>query len=157
MTIKLYTSTAETDKVNKGSDLTLVATLTGTLRESTDVIDPSIDIEQTTLPSFNYFQVEEFGRYYFLTDLVSIANGIWRIKGHVDVLYSFATGIMGFQCKVSRNENDYDLMLPDNRRIVEDKPNLTITQTSTVTNFFSVPTTLDEWNGFKGFIMHSMK
>lgn len=145
MTITLYNSVAERDKLDKSSDLTLVATLTGYLRNGTSITDPEIVVEQDTLPDFNYIHIADFGRYYFVTKVVSVASGLWGISAHVDVLYSHATGILGFQCKVARNEFDYDLVLPDEMRVEQNKYNLTIAEATGVGIFqYDIPNFTDD-------------
>ena len=146
MTIVLYNCVAEKDRLDKSSGLTQVTTLTGYLREKTNVTDPEIVIEQSNLPTFNYFYIQDFNRYYFLTDIISVSTGLWRISGHVDVLYSFRLSIEGLQVKVARNEYDYNLMLQDNKRLCQNKYHLTttpITQTNPTDFAFTLPSCND--------------
>lgn len=143
MTIVLYNCVAEKDRLDKSSGLTQVTTLTGYLRERTNVTDPEIVIEQNNLPTFNYFFIQDFNRYYFLTDIVSVSTGLWRISGHVDVLYSFRLSIQGLQVKVARNEYDYDLLLEDKKRVDVCKYDLQILEPSNAGLYFSYPSTFD--------------
>lgn len=146
MTIVLYNCVAEKDRLDKSSGLTQVTTLTGYLREKTNVTDPEIVIEQNNLPTFNYFFIQDFNRYYFLTDIISVSTGLWKISGHVDVLYSFRLSIQLLQVKASRNEYDYNLMLQDNNRLCQNKYHLTttpITNDSADDMLFSLPSCND--------------
>ena len=127
--------------LNKSSYLTLVATLTGTLRQGTDVVDPSIVIEQATLPSFNYVFITEFNRYYFVRDIVNISNNLWELRLHCDVLFSYATDIGELVVDVERNEFDYDFMLEDTERGVESKYDLEIIEAGNAEMYFDLPTT----------------
>lgn len=65
----------------------------GTLRSETSVINPVVSIEAENLSGFNYMHIPQFGRYYFITDIVSVRTDLWRVHGTCDVLMSFADGI----------------------------------------------------------------
>lgn len=91
MVIVLGTIADETNKLNK--TINNVTNINGTLRQETSVINPSVLIEAQNLSGFNYMYINEFGRYYFITDIVSVKNGLWRVTGKVDVLMSFKAGI----------------------------------------------------------------
>lgn len=76
----------------------------GTLKQETSVIRPSVIIEASNLSVYNYMYISEFGRYYFITDIVSIKNGLWRISGVVDVLMSFKSAIESCPIILSNTE-----------------------------------------------------
>lgn len=89
----------------------------GTLRNGSSLIDPVLIIEANA-PGFhsngyNYCYVEEFGRYYFITDIVSINYSLWEIHCHVDVLMSYKEQIKEQTAIVARQEAKYNLMLDD--------------------------------------------
>lgn len=65
--------------------------------------------------SCNYMYIPTFNRYYFIDDIISVRNNLWRIVAHVDVLMSFKKEIMQQNLLINRNEYDYDLFLIDNR------------------------------------------
>ena len=91
MVIVLGTISDEANKLNK--TINNVVNINGTLRQETSVINPSVLIEAQNLSGFNYMYINDFGRYYFITDIVSVKNGLWRVTGKVDVLMSFKDGI----------------------------------------------------------------
>lgn len=91
--------------------------VTGTLRAGSSLIDPVLLIEANA-PGFhangyNYCYVEEFGRYYFITDIVSVNYTLWEIHCHVDVLMSYKDQIKEQTAIVARQEAKYNLMLDD--------------------------------------------
>lgn len=91
--------------------------LEGTLRSGSSLIDPVIIVEANA-PGFhangyNYCQVEEFGRYYYITNIVSINYTLWEIHCHVDVLMSYKEQIRAQKAIVARQEAQYNLMLDD--------------------------------------------
>lgn len=91
MVIVLGTIADEFNKLNK--TINNVVNINGTLKQETSVINPSVLIEGENLGGFNYMYVNDFGRYYFITDIVSVKSGLWRVTGKVDVLMSFKDGI----------------------------------------------------------------
>lgn len=139
MTIQLFNSTAELNVLNKSSYLTLVATLTGTLREGCNVTDPSITIEFNSLPNFNYVYIPELNRYYFVKDIDNVRNKLWTIRLHIDVLMTYKTQILQLEVEVDRNEYDYDLLLVDNNRVNEITYDLDITQFSGGDDLYYLP------------------
>lgn len=114
MNIILYKNTAEVNRVNKTAYITEVLSLEGTLREECSLITPSISVHSNGLIIANYAYIPEFNRYYFITDITSVRNGLWRIDMQVDVLMSFKDNILNLQCAVVRNENEFDLRIIDN-------------------------------------------
>lgn len=122
MTIELYVTVSDTNRVDKS--IVHVSTLVGTLRESTSILDPVITIESPTIGNVNYMYIEEFGRYYYILDIVSVRNGVWALSCHVDVLMSWKTEIRGLGCVIARQENVNsfgNLYLDDDRFLVTSK------------------------------------
>lgn len=81
----------EKNKLNKTVYDTV--TYSGTLKQETSIIKPSVIIEASNLSSYNYMYIADFGRYYFITDIISVRNGLWKINATVDVLMSFKISI----------------------------------------------------------------
>lgn len=109
--IKLQRNTSPMNKMDKTCNL--VATISGTLRNETNLVDPVIIVEQAELPYFNYMTIDEFHRSYFIREIRSIRNNVWEIHGHSDPLMSFKTDFLQCTALVCRNENNYDLLLND--------------------------------------------
>lgn len=101
MDITLYQTTSERERINKvlGSYIAM----TGTLRGESSVINPSFLIEYSNPSDYNYCYIPSFGRYYFITNITSIRNNIWRIDCSVDVLMSFRNEILNLEVIVSQN------------------------------------------------------
>ena len=76
-------------------------TLTGSIRGESSVIKPSILIEATNISDYNYCYIAEFGRYYYINNIISVRNSLWRIECSVDVLMSFQTQILNLDVIVS--------------------------------------------------------
>lgn len=113
MTIKLYTNTSPADFVTKS--ITQVGTdLTGYQRESTTILNPDIMIEAASIPSnVNYAYITEFGRYYFVGDIETVRNGLYRLPCRVDALSTWATQLKACKGIVHRAESQYNTYLDD--------------------------------------------
>lgn len=95
MTIIFYNNCSERNVINKMIDTLTALTLTGELRKSTSVKNPVIVVETTdAIIGYNYCFITEFARYYFITDIKSVRNGLWEISMRVDVLMSFQNDIL---------------------------------------------------------------
>lgn len=112
MTILLYNNSDPKIKLSKSP--TLVDTLTGTLRDESSVMDPVITIERSSLTGFNYVYIQEFGRYYFVTEVESVRDNLIRMHLHCDVLKSFDAGIRSNTAIVSKSADKYNMLINDN-------------------------------------------
>lgn len=111
--IGLYNN--KSDKIVCDKSLTLLTTLSGSLKDDTSIIDPVIVIEanKTIISNLNYIKIDEFKRSYFVTGIKSIRNNLWELTCHVDVLSSFASEIRANEAIVKRQENKWNLYLND--------------------------------------------
>lgn len=102
--------------------------LIGTLRAGSSIIDPVILVEANA-PGFqanesNYIYVEEFGRYYYITNIISTNYTLWEIHCHVDVLMSYKDQIRAQTAIVARQEAQYNLLLDDGIFMVYQNPKI---------------------------------
>lgn len=113
MTIKLYTNTSDNNVVNK--NLTLVAELTGTLKNETDIFNPVVTIETTNANAIatNYIYIQEFNRYYYVQDAKFLADTAWEFSLRVDVLKSFWNTYKECYAVIERQEKKYNTLLDD--------------------------------------------
>ena len=113
MTLILYANSSEYASLDK--ELEQIITLSGILREESSIIDPVITVEDLddAITAINYAYIPEFGRYYFITNIESVRNHLWRLSLHVDVLHTYAAAIRENSAIIERNENEYDLQLND--------------------------------------------
>ena len=117
LTLKLYHNSGENIRVDKTDYLEDELSLTGLLKEETSVTSPSILIEKNdeNILNYNYVFIQEFNRYYFIDDITSENNHLWRLSCSVDVLMSFKTEILHIQNPyVARNEYQYSTNIVDN-------------------------------------------
>lgn len=104
MQITMYKNFSDNNVISK--TLGQPITLTGNLRNESNVIDPNIRIEVENPALYNYAYIPEFGRYYYITDMRSIRTNLWELSMHVDVLMSFADAIRALPVIVSNAEYD---------------------------------------------------
>lgn len=113
--VVLQTNQSEINKVDK--TIRDIATFTGTLRDTTSIIDPVILIECDLgdLIGCNYCTIAIFGRSYFVTNITSVRDGLVEIRCRVDVLSSFAKEIKSNTGVVRRSQSKelYNLYLND--------------------------------------------
>lgn len=111
MDIILCNNNSEPNKINK--NISNLLTLSGNLKEETSILNPVVLIEIEDPAEYNYAYIPEFNRYYFINDIVSVRNGIWRISMTVDVLMSFKSSILNVPVIVSDTEYlGSDMYLP---------------------------------------------
>ena len=124
MNIIFYKLQDEVNDVKKTRTLTATSTYTpltisGKLRNSTSKISPVIDFAQeiTYFNNYNYAYIADFGRYYFVDNVISVRENVTSISFRVDVLTSFLTqaNITGIEGLVGRcaNSNHYNKYIPD--------------------------------------------
>lgn len=113
MQIRFYQNSAEPERVNKSRFLSGETILTGTLRQPTTILNPSVTIQWDGVPAFNYAYIPDFGRYYYTGDPVALTNSMWQISMNVDVLMSHRVEIAELDALVARQENDTNPMLVD--------------------------------------------
>lgn len=112
ITVKAFKYNSPNHFINK--QLIDVATYTGTLREETSVIDPAFDIETSSdLSQMNYIWINELHRYYYVTNIVSVATNLWRVYCHVDVLMTYKPTILEHEAVIGRQQQLYNLYLND--------------------------------------------
>lgn len=145
--IALYTNSSPTNKVVKDIGEPL-DTVQGVLRAGASIIDPTIVVQlsndEVWRKGLNYAYIEEFGRYYYVTNIISVSGqvdlggefgnpyGLWELHMHVDVLMSFHDQIKQQTAIVARQTEKYNLYLDDGTFMSYQNPKIQ-------TKLFSVP------------------
>lgn len=116
----VYWNTADEDYVGKYANGKLQNPLDNnlfniTIKDSNSIINPVILLQTDSTPNFNYARIEDWARYYFVDDIISVRNGVWEIYLREDVLETYADGILNLTAFVDVNEHTY------NDDIVNDK------------------------------------
>ena len=128
MELNLYTNNSADNVVTKS--ITLLTTMTGTLRENCSIVDPVITVENINNAKAavcNYAFIPQFARYYFVRN-ITLSGKLWIISMHVDVLASFQTPLKSLDAVIARNENRYNLYLQDGFFKTYQNPHVSIKQ-----------------------------
>lgn len=117
MIVYLYKNPDDLNVVNK--NIQIVKTLSGEFRESQDILNPSILIENEdgvlTSGDVNYMYIPDLKRYYYITGISFDSGRLFRINAHVDVLMTYKAQIAGNRALIARQEFNYNTMLSDPR------------------------------------------
>ena len=113
MQISLFTCVAENERVDKTDYISNRFVIDGTFKNPASVIDPVILIEKTNpaIQHYNYMYIEQFQRYYFINNIISMRNNLWEIQAHVDVLYTWRAAISQMKAVIDKTENSSDANL----------------------------------------------
>lgn len=117
ITIQFIKTTDKKIELAKSTTTSNVWTLTGLLRVPTDIINPVIEIDETSDVSplkFSYCAIAAFNRYYFIERAICVRTGRWEIYLHEDVLMSHQLYILSLSAYILRWENSTDKTIKDN-------------------------------------------
>lgn len=111
--IVFYVNDSDKNKLNK--DLREVITVSGTLKEGSSIVNPVILVESNliNLVGANYAYIEDFRRYYYITDVVSERNILSRVSMRCDVLMSFKNEILSNAGIIHKSEKNWNLYIND--------------------------------------------
>ena len=132
MKLKVYKNLSDNKVVSK-SITQMGSDINGTLRAPSSIIDPVIVIDKPTvftIAQANYAYIDEFDRYYYINDIVVISDDLLELHMHVDVLYTYASGIRSNTAVVGRQQQkaNYDLLLSDGTYKVKANPHFQISK-----------------------------
>lgn len=114
MILSAYKNNSEKNAFNK--EKTLIATVTGSLKNESSIIDPVILLDSTmeVIRHCNYIEIPDFARSYFVTGIKSVRTGLVEVSLHCDVLESFREQILANTAIIKKQESDYNLYIDDN-------------------------------------------
>ena len=104
MEIRLYYNTSDNRCIRK--NLINGLSLSGTLRDSCNLIEPVLNIQNESVIRYNYAYIPDFKRYYFIKKITSLRKGLWTIELEVDPLMSFKGDILALQVVVDKQSSD---------------------------------------------------
>lgn len=113
MILRLFQNNSDKNVVDK--EIVLKANIEGTLLEDCSIIDPIIStplIASNDLKYINYAQIPDFGRYYYVTNIICRGK-LFEIHMHVDVLNSYKDEMKQLPAVIARQENNNNVMLTD--------------------------------------------
>lgn len=112
MNITLYHNTMPLDHISR--TFTQAATLTGTLREGCNILNPDIRVKYNVgYLQCNYAYIADFGRYYYFREPPTIEGDLMTIHLKADTLYNYRDVILKSYCIAERSTSNFELMLED--------------------------------------------
>ena len=123
ITVSFFSNTSDNRCLTK--DLTLINSCTCDVYEPCDRLNPILTLDGGTISnedvngivSCNYCQIPEFGRSYFITNIVSERGKKVIINCHVDVLETYKDQIKECECIAARSSSNYNPYLTDSLRL----------------------------------------
>ena len=103
MEIILYNNKSPKNKI--GKTLTNQNTITGSLRGETSISNFQMLLNIVDLNPYNYMYIADFGKYYFITNIISVRTGLWLVTASIDVLESYKSEILSLDVILSSTEN----------------------------------------------------
>lgn len=103
MTITFYKTVSEKNRVDK--TLTDSKIITGTLKEKTSIISPSLIVKVSNnfnIFDYNYCYIQDFNRYYFINEITNINANLFDIDLTIDVLMTYKISILNLECKIEK-------------------------------------------------------
>lgn len=111
MTLKLYNISDDFNRISKTLDSP--TEFSGMVVGEINVINPVIDVVGT-VSGFNYAEITDFNRTYFIEEMRIIRTGITRVSLRCDPLTSFADSVLSLPAIAKRAapSSNYDEVSP---------------------------------------------
>ena len=103
--MKLTLMKTSSDKRDLSKSTTTIKTVNCKIKEGTSIINPTVIINKMSashIRQCNYAYISDFGRYYFVTDIIETTANQLEIPMHVDVLNSYRDDIRGLTALIER-------------------------------------------------------
>ena len=130
MSFSVSIGTCSSEKRALDKSFSAVTTVSGTLRNESNVVNPSILIEVGvgTIATCNYMEIPTFGRKYYITDMTSMGDNLTLVSGHCDVLATYKDGIRSNTAVISRSatEGNWNLFLNDNMTKINNRKKIIV-------------------------------
>lgn len=127
MLINLIRNNSENNAINKS--LTSISTENCVVKGSISMYTPSVILTYDgDMYDINYAYIEEYNRYYYVTDIVPTTGNRYELRLKCDVLESFRDDILNLRCIIDKQQN-VDLSnkyINDGSYVVENKDYNTI-------------------------------
>ena len=115
MIIKLYNFTKRINSTLQPNSDGLSVSVN--LKNDTSIYTPIFLLSIQDIETYNYLKWND--RYYYIDDIVSIANNLWEISLDCDVLYTYKDKIIENDAFIDRQENLYNDEIIDEIRVYE--------------------------------------
>lgn len=119
-TINFYSYNGHPNTVNK--QLGEFTAIEGDLRQTFDVLHPTVTLRKQPRPTFNYCYIPDLGRYYFVDRVSFEGNNAYELSLRVDVLKTYESEILEATGRVSESDNP-DPYISNRETIYKRTPN----------------------------------
>lgn len=102
MKIKLYNTRSTNNTIGKVLTDELETEIR--LKSATNIKTPIVLLFSENFPHFNYAWLDDFNRYYFITNIESFPNHIYQLTLSIDVLETYKTDILNSSGFISKQE-----------------------------------------------------
>lgn len=102
-TINFYNYNGHPNTVNK--QLGEFTAIEGDLRQTFDVLRPTVTLRKQPRPTFNYCYIPDLGRYYFVDRVSFEGNNAYELVLRIDVLKTYESEILAATGRTSEADN----------------------------------------------------
>lgn len=113
MICALYTNYSDNRVIDKR--ITQIAEISGKIKGDCLMTAPTIIIQNRDMTNVNYLYINDFNRYYYISEIKVMTGGVIELSCKVDVLMSFKTEIKQLKVNILRYENTAPTFLADTR------------------------------------------
>ena len=118
-TVQFFSDTQKTNSTH--TPLTIVASGDCYLKHPTDLFNPTI-VYNGNCQTATQFAL--MGKFYWVTNMVSVRNGVWEVTGKINVLATYKTAIGNASGYISYADTKSNWVIPDTRLPVEAGSNI---------------------------------
>lgn len=111
VTINTYTNSSDDHTLNK-TIVAVGANISAVLKDDTDLLRPTLILSGNVSQAFNYVEIEDFNRYYYVTSR-TYAQQRYYVQLAVDVLMSFNSEISDLNVIANRSSSRFNLYQKD--------------------------------------------
>lgn len=104
MILNLYKTNDSDNVINK--TITNKLTISINLKRDVDIISPRLIIRDSAsinINAFNYCQIEELNRFYFIRSINNMGGNLWEVICECDVLETYKSDILASNARYYRN------------------------------------------------------
>lgn len=155
-TIKLgnFSKRVNSTKTPTATDLAAFTEYTVTYKKPTSLRSPVVEIA-TDVRTYDYAYISDFGRYYFVSDVISIHNGLTEYHLEADPMASQKSKIGSTVARIAFSSTGYDKWIPDARLGVYSTINVfPVSDSSGINNGANVLTVANSNDGIAHYAMN---
>lgn len=104
MSLILYNNMSDNRTIRK--EIINETCFNGSLRDACSILEPVFTITSQNFPRYNYAYIPDFQRYYFIKEITTMENNVFKINLEVDPLMSFKGDILALQVVVDKQSNN---------------------------------------------------